>query len=582
MTERLWPHKELARFLRFEDPEVRYWAADRLVRHYPEEAADLLAPYLFDEHEMTPELVAVHVGRHGGAAHLSHLARGARMLRGRPAALALQALVRLRAPDAIELVRGAFDRRDFDEACWSVVLEALADRADPQAREALAAFLKRRADWVGSPPILRAALQHAEPGGYRPLLNAWLRSLQWRGTGASASSDTGAGESFRVLMDHLQIDDCGWCFRTALNGRIDINKTFKAVESNYDCDLNAALGAAAIGAIEDVLLAGAFEASAATLADVIRRRALAIERAPGDDLVGRIVEVSSFWADPEVARAIEGLGPHLSEWVIGFLLSTVVTMARYRNYELEVRRAAGDLGALLPLLELETSMMVEDLAAAIARAVEAAGPAGGTARSAARRGVEERCLAILAARGPFFPQAMALETLGELRSVGTVNEIMDFLSEENSYLYEAAEHALSKLEDAIVEPARARIDSGNIDEEGAHSLLIILCELGTAAALRLVLDHLDTFVDAADAGDAARWMSLLGARELIDPLRRHLQQDMAVVGQSVLLLAAIHNVRLPEEAAIRRAIDEYWKHQPEGGEGSGEPGPADGSDKYLM
>ena len=50
MTERLWPFKELARFLRYEDPEVRFWAADRMVRHYPEEATAPLAPYLFDEH----------------------------------------------------------------------------------------------------------------------------------------------------------------------------------------------------------------------------------------------------------------------------------------------------------------------------------------------------------------------------------------------------------------------------------------------------------------------------------------------------------------------------------------------------
>jgi len=50
----------------------------------------------------------------------------------------------------------------------------------------------------------------------------------------------------------------------------------------------------------------------------------------------------------------------------------------------------------------------------------------------------------------------------------------------------------------------------------------------------------------------------------------------------VLLLAAIHNVRVPEEPAIRRAIDDYWKKQPDGDEGSDEPETGDGSDKYLM
>ncbi len=87
MPERLWSLNDLARFLRFEDPEVRYWAADRLGRHYTKEATDLLAPYLFDEHDLTPELVAAHLGKHGGAAHLPVLARGVKKLRGLPAAV---------------------------------------------------------------------------------------------------------------------------------------------------------------------------------------------------------------------------------------------------------------------------------------------------------------------------------------------------------------------------------------------------------------------------------------------------------------------------------------------------------------
>jgi hypothetical protein len=581
MTERLWPFKDLARFLRFEDPEVRYWAADRMARHFPDRATDLLAPYLFDEHEVTPELVATHLAERGGPDYFAPLARAVRTLRGTAAARSLGALVRLRAPEAIDLVRAAFDRRDFDEECWSAVLETLADRGDAPARAALQDFLKKRADWFGSPSILRSALEATAPGGYRPVLQAWMRSLQWRGTGGS-SDDGGPGEAFRVLMDHLQIDDCGWCFRTNLDGRIDFARTLKAIESAYDCELRRSLGEAACARIDAALRAGAYDAIAATLAESVRQAAASARRAPGDELADAIVEASIFWADPEMARAVEGLGPHLREWVIGFLLSAVVKMARYRNFDLEMRRSEGDLPALLSLLEVETSLLIDGLPQAIARAVEATGPAGGAERSAARRAAEDRCLAILAARGPFFPQVMALETLGALRSVGAINEIIDFLSEENSYLYEAAEHALSRMQDAVVEPARARLEAGNLEEEAVHSLLILLSELGTGPALRLVLDRFDDFWDAAGAGDAARWMSLFGARELIDPLRGRLQHDTPMVGQAVLLLAGIHNVRVPEEATIRRAIDDYWKRQPDGGEGGGEPDAGDGSDKYLM
>src|SRR5215470_11698393 len=183
MAERLWSFNDLARFLRFEDPEVRYWAAERLARHHTKEATDLLAPYLFDDHDMTPELVASHLGKHGGPGHHKVLARGVRTLRGTPAARALEALVRLRSPESLDLVHQAFDRRDFDEECWAFILDALAEREDAPARSELQAFLKKRADWFGSPSILASALKVTDPGEYRTVLQAWIRSLQWKGAG---------------------------------------------------------------------------------------------------------------------------------------------------------------------------------------------------------------------------------------------------------------------------------------------------------------------------------------------------------------------------------------------------------------
>jgi HEAT repeat protein len=573
MPERIWSFDDLRRFIRYEDPEVRHWAADRLARHHPDRAADVLAPYLFDEHDLTPELVAAHLGEHGGPAHVPVLARGARSLRGLAAARAIEALVRLRAPEALDLVKTAADRRDFDEECWGCIVEALADSPDPPARRQLREFLKKRADWSGLPVFLRSALKITEPEGYGPVLKSWIRSMQWR---PAESEDI--GEAFRVLMDHLEIDDCGWCFRTDLRGRIDLARTLKAIEAAYDCDLAPALGEAATRQVARMLEGGAYEAITAALAEAVKTRARAASRR-GDGLAGRIADASGFWVEPETRAAVEGLGPGLRDRVIGFLLAALVKMGRYRDYGREVGEAAGDLDRLLDLLQQETSAMLDTLPPAIAGAVEAA--PGEAARAAARRRAEERCLAILASRGPFFPHVMALETLGELRSTGAINEILDFLSEDNSYLYEAAEHALGKMGDAFLEAARARLEAQDVDEDAGHSLLVLLCELGTPRALEVVLEHFDFFAEAAGAGDAARWMSLFGARELIDPLRRLLPRNVAQVGQGLLLLAAIHNVRVPEEGAIQRAIDEYYK-QPPGGEGSEGPGSADGTDKYLM
>src|SRR5262245_52246403 len=78
MPDLLWSFDQLSRFTRYEDPEVRYWAADRLVALFPEEASDVIAPLILDEHDATPELVAEHLGRHGDARHAPALLKGFR------------------------------------------------------------------------------------------------------------------------------------------------------------------------------------------------------------------------------------------------------------------------------------------------------------------------------------------------------------------------------------------------------------------------------------------------------------------------------------------------------------------------
>ena len=91
---------------------------------------------------------------------------------------------------------------------------------------------------------------------------------------------------------------------------------------------------------------------------------------------------------------------------------------------------------------------------------------------------------MLEAQGPFFPKVVALETLGELRAVHFIPEVMEYLSDENSYVYGAAERALSAMGEAIVPPARAKLEARALDPDAAHSLLVLLCDLGTAEQLR--------------------------------------------------------------------------------------------------
>jgi hypothetical protein len=163
---------------------------------------------------------------------------------------------------------------------------------------------------------------------------------------------------------------------------------------------------------------------------------------------------------------------------------------------------------------------------------------------------------MLVAQGPFFPKVVALETLGELRAIHFIPEIMEYLSDENSYVYGAAERALMKMGDAIIDPTVQYIESGMADSDAAHSLLVLLCDLGSHAAYHAVAQNLDWFMDEVGPGIAAEWISLFGTEDLIEPLRDWLDVDPAMVGQGLLLLGAIHNIRIPEEEEIVQAIED--------------------------
>jgi hypothetical protein len=107
-----------------------------------------------------------------------------------------------------------------------------------------------------------------------------------------------------------------------------------------------------------------------------------------------------------------------------------------------------------------------------------------------------------------------------------------------------------------VAPARAKLEARSLDPDAAHSLLVLLCDLGSRGSYEAVTSNLDWFMDEVGPGSTAEWVSLFGTQELIDPLRDWLEDDPVLVGQGVLLLGAIHNVRIPEEEEILKAIED--------------------------
>ena len=396
MSNLIWSFEELRRKSHSENPEVRFWAVDRLVRHYPDRCCDRIAELLLDDHESTPATVARHLAEHGGADHHSVLVRGFRVLRGLTPGYCLHALVKLDYPHAIELASEGVKRGDLTEAALGVIIEALAELGTPAAKHLVREIVDRRPELLAEPAGLRGTLRVIETEELAELVVEFLRALQWRGVHR-------AGESFRTLMDTLRIDDAGWCFRTGPSGHIELRKTIKAVESGYDCDIGAAMGKGTIRQIGQRFRAGNLAETVRAIADWTRAATAELPTEEGDDQPQRIAASVAAFADPRILQDAERLGQQFQQWLLGFQLSAAFAVARKLNVDLALRRARGQLDALLELAELETAHFCcptcrRPIADGLSRR-----------RRTAHGKAQDWCLRMLEAQGPFFPKVVALD-----------------------------------------------------------------------------------------------------------------------------------------------------------------------------
>jgi HEAT repeat protein len=560
MSDLLWSFDQLSRFTRFEDPEVRYWAADRLAALFPDEASDAIAPLILDDHDATPELVAEHLGRHGDARHVPALLKGFRKGGGLMPGRCLESLARLRFESVAALAETALHQRDMSEGSLGLMVKTLAalgdDGHDARAAETAHEFLLRRPELFAEPSALQGALALMATRDLTELILKWITALHFRGLDQIDAC-------VRVLLDELQLEDCGWCVRTDRSGRVDLERTLKAIESGYDLDVRDAIARAVRAEIAETLGRGDFPAIAACLGQVVAQRASGLPR-QDDPLPARLEAMGRAFQSGPVLEIADRLGPALHQWLIGLLLAAVVKVSTYRNHVLELQRAGQDVDRLLELAAAESSSLHEPLPARVV----AAAPAG----SAARGRVVEWCVRTLEARGPFFPKAHALNILGELGAEALIPEIAGHLADENAYIYHAAERALSRLGDPVIEHAAGVIARGDAHPEALQSLVRIACEMTTEGSLALVLEHSDAIFEALGPEAAAECAGLLGRQETIPLLRRWLDRAPALVGHALLLLGAINNVPIPEEESILKAIDEYWKGAGDGSDGE-PPGP---------
>src|SRR5262245_26455040 len=337
MSGPLWSFEQLARFTRFEDAEVRYWAADRLVHLYPEQAADAIAELLFDDHDTTPILVASHLGTHGTSAHLPILIRGFRRGSGALPGYCLAALARRGLDEAPSMAREALHRRDLGEESLAQIVSGLADMAttgtgaSEDAADAAREIVLRRQELYADPVVLQGCLKIFGDDRLGDLAAKWITALHFRGLDPAEAG-------LRVVQEDLQLEDVSWCLRTDRSGRVDLDRSLRAIENSYDCEVRNLIPADERDSLSAVFGRGEFREMATRLASLIEERAQILSASPdraGDVLPARLANLASGFRREEVLTEAERLGHPMHTWVVSFLLSALVKTVAYRNFARE-------------------------------------------------------------------------------------------------------------------------------------------------------------------------------------------------------------------------------------------------------
>ncbi|MGD8377580.1 MAG: hypothetical protein PVF68_15715 [Acidobacteriota bacterium] len=560
----LWRFEALRQLVRHEDPEVRAWAAGRLMHHYPERCPAVIVSLILDEPAGMAERVAEHLGRHGSAEHFPVLERAVRYAPERVPGACVDALGRLGHPGLEEVAAAGLARRDLGDDGTGLVLAALMRHAEPAlGRKVALEVTAKRPAVAAEPAAARELFARLDPGDLPRVLDALLGALAWRG-------GEGAASVFLAIGEALETEDVGWLLHTNRRNRIDLRRTLKSYDATYDTETRARLGQSWSARLRAAFADGSLPAVAGVVLDYARGVAPK-HGGGGDALPERILAVVEALNRPRTLEDVERIGPTAAEAAVVGFLSLALKLADYRSLRAEVAACRGDLRKLMRLAEVESSCLLEVLPQALEDAV-----ADEEDREEALRFVAQ----MLGRRGPWYGKLIALDLVGRVQGVEEAHDVIRCLEDDNHYVLEAAGHALENLGPDGVAPLQAAYEDGRLDAESLEWLIAAICQGGSAEALSFILYHLDELVVELEAGFVCEWAALLGAEELIPRFRALLDADLVRVGHALLLVSAIHNRHVPEEERILQAIDHSQSEEP-GPEGM-EGGAGQGGGSYLM
>jgi hypothetical protein len=557
----LWRFETLARHVRHEDPEVRAWAASRLIHHYPENAADLVAPLLLDDASGMGEPVAEHLARYGTARHIPLLERGFRHAAGRVPGACLEALGCHGYPAMEELAASAVRRHDLGDSGAAAVVVALLRHGEPAAaREVSSAVIRSQPGLLADPSVAREVFGRLSPAEFPDYLARLREALAWRGADQATAALQG-------ILEGLEVDDVGWLLHTDRRNLVELDRTVKSFDATYDAETRRGLGEEWLGRFDAAFRDGSLPAVAAVVEEFCRGQ---VQEMDGSDpLPGRISALATGLAEPEMLQDLERMGPGAASQTVVTFLSCALKLASFRSLGRELERAGDDLGRLLELAEVESAALMDRLPEAIVEAAR---------QDAERQRATRFAVEMLGRRGPWYGRLLALEVLGRLQAVEEAHEVIQCLWDHHEVMVETAGRALERMGPGVVGPVRNAYRSHHAEPEAMEWMLAAICQAGTRESLSFVLEQLDELVAEMDAGFVCDWVSVLGSEELIPAFRDLLDSDAVGVGRALLLVSAIHNRMVPEEETIRLAMQESDR-----GDGEDSSGGASGSGgPYLM
>lgn len=543
MTEQLlWTFDDLQRFTTHPDAPVRQWAVERLIRHFPNQAGDVLVTMVDDPGNYIPFKALDFLGETGlgdkyGPLLLDYWSR----IRGDNRGHLAVALARLGYRPAFPLIVQALQQPDPAASMNETMLlaQALSEFGSDEARRVLWSLLEQVPAPTKLPVVFvfELMLHIAQPEDMARLI-ARYRTLPPAGFGRTPQSVLADSVSAGRLVDELQ-------------EKLDSGLAAMLDQAAWWLGVELALSPAGLAE-----LAGAIQRNHAGVVEILLHEARRIIAVRGDNLAGWQVA----WAEGRrpagyrqrtlytllileelAARPVADDQQRRRESVLA--LGLVAQLSIDQDDQAYLETAADPAEALLDILTARREHVLPDVVERVADLGPAIVP-----RLLERLDLAEfswglvrliRALEELAGRYPGSCDA-------------AIPRLIDALADEQGdFIHEAAAHTLEAIGPPVV-PLVNETLRRTWDPSQQIYLAGVLSEIPVAAAAEVLLAKLKAgrVMEEVELDALAR----IGHPAAIEPMARLWRPDDRILAEYLLILCDLNGVERPELPEWRRLV----------------------------